>query len=95
VRALDPQTLRDARRVGTPLKLVTTLERTREGSVEAVVRPEPLAASDPLSIAEGTTLMVHFKLDVLPGLSLIAHGPNLQSTAYGMLADFINAEVRG
>ncbi len=39
----------------------------------------------------GTTLSLHFELDVLHGLTLTAHQPNLKSTAYGLLADFINA----
>jgi len=28
---------------------------------------------------------------MIPGLTITSHRPNLQSTAYGLLADFINA----
>jgi hypothetical protein len=28
---------------------------------------------------------------MIPGLTIVSHRPNLQSTAYGLLADFINA----
>jgi hypothetical protein len=37
---------------------------------------------------------VHFELDIMPGLTITSHRPNLQSTAYGLLADFINAVRR-
>jgi len=58
------------------------------------VRPEQLAPDDPFASIGGTTLALDFELDVLRGLTLVARQPNLKSTAYGMLADFINA-VRG
>jgi len=28
---------------------------------------------------------------MMPGLTIMSHRPNLQSTAYGLLADFVNA----
>jgi len=43
----------------------------------------------------GTSLAIHFELDTIPGLTIISHRPNLQSTAYGLLADFVNADRRG
>ena len=62
-----------------------------DGSVAASVRPEQIAPSDPFSSVRGTSLAVHFELDTIPGLTIVSHRPNLQSTAYGLLADFINA----
>ena len=64
-----------------------------DGSVTASVRPEQVALSDPLGGVRGTSLAIHFELDVIPGLTIVSHRPNLQSTAYGLLADFINAEA--
>jgi homoserine dehydrogenase len=32
---------------------------------------------------------MHFELDILPGLTIIEQDPGLETTAYGMLADFI------
>jgi homoserine dehydrogenase len=61
------------------------------GRVAAHVRPEQISSDDPLFMARGTSLAVQFKLDVLPGLILMSERPNLKSTAYGLLADFINA----
>jgi homoserine dehydrogenase len=59
--------------------------------VSASVQPEQLASTDPLSCVRGTSLAAHFELDMMPGLTVMSHRPNLQSTAYGLLADFINA----
>ncbi|HEX8456592.1 MAG TPA: hypothetical protein VF656_04655 [Pyrinomonadaceae bacterium] len=91
IRALAAERVRAARAAGRPYKLVSRAARTADGSIEARVRPEQIAADDPLSAASGTSLIIHFELDVLPGLTLTAHDPDLRSTAYGLLSDFINA----
>ena len=71
--------------------LVARARSDEGGRVAATVRPEQVASGEPFATVGGTTLSVHFELDVLPGLTLTAHRPNLKSTAYGLLADFINA----
>lgn len=91
VRGLNTKMLQAARAEGKPYKLVARAKATEEGSVVASVRPEQLAATDPLGNVRGTSLAVHFELDTMPGLTITSHRPNLQSTAYGLLADFINA----
>ncbi|HVF54610.1 MAG TPA: hypothetical protein VM934_00590 [Pyrinomonadaceae bacterium] len=91
IRNLDAAEVRAARASGTPLRLVARARRAEDGSLDAFVRPERIPRDDAFSTITGTSLMIRFELDVLPALSLIAHGPDLQSTAYGMLADFINA----
>ena len=91
IRGLDAQTLRAARAEGRPFKLVTRARVLPDGTVSAIVRPEQLSATDPLSGVRGTSLAAHFELDMMPGLTIMSHRPNLQSTAYGLLADFINA----
>jgi hypothetical protein len=55
------------------------------------VRAEQIAPDDPLAGASGTSLIINFELDILSGLTIAAHQPDLRSTAYGLLADFINA----
>jgi homoserine dehydrogenase len=94
IRGLDAETVRAARAAGTPFKLVARATRTADGRIVASVAPEQIANTDPLSTARRTTLMIDFHLDVLKGLTVTARDPNPKSTAYGMLADFINA-VRG
>jgi homoserine dehydrogenase len=91
IRALDPATLQIARGEGKPYKLLSRVTVNPDGSVAASVRPEQLAASDPFGGVRGTSLAIHFELDTIPGLTIVSHRPNLQSTAYGLLADFINA----
>jgi homoserine dehydrogenase len=91
IRGLDAQILRAARAEGRPFKLVTRARVLADGTVSASVRPEQLSATDPLSGVRGTSLAAHFELDMMPGLTIMSHRPNLQSTAYGLLADFINA----
>jgi homoserine dehydrogenase len=91
IRALDPATLQIARGEGKPYKLLSRVTVNPDGSVTASVRPEQLAASDPFGGVRGTSLAIHFELDTIPGLTIVSHRPNLQSTAYGLLADFINA----
>lgn len=90
IRGLNPQTLQAARAEGKPYKLLSRATVNPDGSVSASVRPEQIAAGDPLSTVRGTSLAVHFELDTIPGLTIVSHRPNLQSTAYGLLADFIN-----
>lgn len=91
IRALDPQTLQAARAEGKPYKLLSRATVNPDGTIAASVRPEQLAPGDPFSSVRGTSLAVHFELDTIPGLTIVSHRPNLQSTAYGLLADFINA----
>lgn len=91
IRGLTPRVLQAARAEGKPYKLVARAKFSEEGIVNPVVRPEQIALSEPLGSVRGTSLAVHFELDMMPGLTITSHRPNLQSTAYGLLADFINA----
>ncbi|HEX9919018.1 MAG TPA: hypothetical protein VGA87_07625 [Pyrinomonadaceae bacterium] len=91
IRGLNPESVRAARAAGRPYKLVSRAERTREGRIAARVCAEQLAAGDPLAAVNGTSLSIHLELDILPGLTLTAHQPDLRSTAYGLLSDFISA----
>ena len=91
IRGLDPTMLQMARSEGKPFKLVARAKVNDDNSVVASVRPEQIAMSEPLGGIRGTSLAVHFELDMIPGLTIISHRPNLQSTAYGLLADFVNA----
>jgi homoserine dehydrogenase len=91
IRGLSPAQVQAARADGRPFKLVARGRVTENGSLMATVRPEQIASGDPLGNVRGTSLAIHFELDMMPGLTITSHRPNLQSTAYGLLADFINA----
>lgn len=91
IRGLDSETVQAARAEGRPFKLLSRATVNADGSVTASVRPEQIGAGDPFGSVRGTSLAIHFELDTIPGLTVVSHRPNLQSTAYGLLADFINA----
>jgi homoserine dehydrogenase len=102
IRALQPANVQAARAEGRPFKLVARAKVTGDGNagklgeksggrIVATVRPEQIPVGDPLGNVRGTSLAIHFELDMMPGLTITSHRPNLQSTAYGLLADFINA----
>ncbi len=90
IRGLTVDQVRAARAAGTPLKLICRAERTPSG-VRASVRPERVPADDPLASVSGTSSLVHFELDVLPGLTIVEHNPGPETTAYGLLADLLRA----
>jgi homoserine dehydrogenase len=95
IRNLSTERLQAARAEGKPYKLVARAKLAENGSsLNASVKPEQVVFSDPLANVRGTSLAVHFELDMMPGLTVTSHRPSLQSTAYGLLADFINA-VKG
>lgn len=91
IRNLSTRMLQAARAEGKPYKLVARANFVDAKMGSASVRPEQMALTEPLGNVRGTSLAVHFELDMMPGLTITSHRPNLQSTAYGLLADFINA----
>jgi len=86
IRGLAPEAIRAARAEGRPYKLVCEADRKR-----ASVRPQQVPLSDPLANVNGTSSTVHFEMDTLSGLTLVEHNPGPDTTAYGLLADFVNA----
>jgi homoserine dehydrogenase len=90
IRGLKDVEVRAAQAVGRPFRLVSRARLDEAGRVSASVRPEQISARGPFASVAGTTLAIHYELDVLPGLTIIAHDPDLTSTAYGLLADFVN-----
>ena len=87
---LRTEMVQAARAEGKPYKLVCRAERQGQ-QVAASIRPEQVPLADPLASVSGTSSIVHFELDTLPGLTITEHDPTPETTAYGLLADFINA----
>ncbi len=94
IRGITPAMLADALRAGERWKLVCTARREPGGNLYARVAPERVPAGSPLYSIQGTSSYVQFELDVLPGLGIVESNPGPETTAYGLLADLINA-VRG
>jgi homoserine dehydrogenase len=90
IRKLTGDTVRAARRDGQPYKLVCRAARDGQ-KVRATIRPEQVPLTDPLAGVSGTSSLVHFETDVLTGLTITEHNPSPETTAYGLLADFVNA----
>ncbi|HYL14945.1 MAG TPA: homoserine dehydrogenase [Terriglobales bacterium] len=90
IRTLHAETVQEARKAGTPYKLVCRASLSN-GGVKASVRPERIPLHDPLAHVAGTSSIVYFQTDMFPGLAITEDNPGLESTAYGMLADFIRA----
>ena len=93
IGGLSGEVVRAARAAGKPYKLLCRAQRTNQGVV-ASVRPEQLLLADPLAWVAGTSSVVYFETDIFPGLAITETNPGVETTAYGMLADFIRAVSR-
>ena len=93
IREITPTLIAEALAAGERWKLVCDVRR-QDGCLAARVAPERVGPGSPLYSIEGTSSYVQFELDVLPGLGIVESNPGPETTAYGLLADLINA-VRG
>jgi homoserine dehydrogenase len=87
---LTMEHIKQATSLGKRWKLVCTARR-KGGEVYARVCPELVDANSPLYGVNGTSSIVTFETDVLPQLSIVEGNPGPETTAYGLLADFIHA----
>lgn len=90
IREIIPEKIAEAHAQGKRWKLVCRAER-RGNDIHASVNPEMVAPDSSLYNIEGTTSIVQFHTDVLGPLSVIGQDPGPHTTAYALLADFINA----
>ncbi len=90
IRGITQTQISEAHQLGHRWKLVC--ECTHHGDqLEARVAPEKVAPDSPFFSINGTSSYVQFELDVLPGLGIVETNPGPETTAYGLLADMINA----
>ncbi len=82
-----------AREAGKRWKLVCSAIRQGD-RVTAQVAPQLVSPDSALYGVEGTSSIVQFETDVLGTLAVREDNPSPDTTAYGLLADFLNA-VRG
>jgi homoserine dehydrogenase len=90
IRGITPAMLAGARRDGQRWKLVCSA-RLENGRLAARVAPEPVGPDSALFAINGTSSYVQFETDTLPGLGIVESNPGPETTAYGLLADFIAA----
>lgn len=92
IRSITPEMIASAVQQGKRWKLVCTA--LREGSqVSGRVAPQMVSPDSPLYSINGTSSYVQFETDVLPGLGIVESNPGPDTTAYGLLADMINALI--
>ncbi len=90
IRDIQAGDIQRAQEQGQRWKLVCYA--LREGdSVKAGVAPQMVPPTSPFFQVAGTTSIVQFETDVLGSLSVIETDPGPDTTAYGLLADFLNA----
>jgi homoserine dehydrogenase len=90
IRWLSPEMIVQAAQENRRWKLVCRA-KLRGERVEARVAPEKIPADSPLYSINGTSSYVQFDTDVLPGLGIVESNPSPTTTAYGLLADLVNA----
>lgn len=91
IRGITREQLREARKNGEAWRLVSRARRQPDGSIVASVAPERLKVDDTLAHVHGTSLLIAFETDIFKELIIGERDPGPEATAYGMLADFVNA----
>jgi homoserine dehydrogenase len=94
IRSISLREVQAAVQDGRRWKLVCQAERTPDG-MQASVQPELIGREDPLYNVMGTSSAVTFHSDVLGALTITEEDPGPHTTAYGLLADMLNAVVQG
>ena len=94
IRDLSATEVQQAMREGNRWKLVCRAER-ETGILTASVGPELVEAKSPLFSVNGTSSIIVFNTDVLPGLAIQESDPGPETTAYGLLADILNIVKAG
>jgi homoserine dehydrogenase len=90
IRGITRAEIERAQAQGKRWKLVCSAEREGD-EVRARVAPQMVGVDSPMYGVDGTTSIVQFETDVLGLLSVIESDPGPHTTAYGLLADFLNA----
>lgn len=90
IRHITPEMIQAALADGKRYKLICSAERDGE-KVIGRVAPELVPLTSPFYGLAGTTSMIEFKTDVLGDFAVTETDPGPQTTAYGLLADFIHA----
>ena len=90
IRDISLEKVRDALEKGERWKLICAAERV-DDRVVTQVKPVRVTSESPFYEITGTSSILQFKTDVLGKLSIIEQDPGPETTAYGCLADFVNA----
>jgi len=94
IRASHGERAQKALANGRRLKLVASATRTDSGSVNVVVEPIELPASDLLASLDGKANALVLETDVLGEIAVCQLEGNLTHTAYALLSDLITVRTR-
>ena len=89
IRGISSEMIAEAKAAGERYKLVCSAEYV-DGRIETKVAPQRVGPESPLYNVNGTSSYCQFQMDVLPGLGIRETDPGTDTTAYGLLADFLN-----
>ncbi len=90
IRGITQERVCTAAAAGKHIRLVARAER-RDGRVVASVGPEEISSDDPLAGGPPAGSVIHFELDTLHDLIIASGRQGPDTTAYGLLADFLSA----
>ena len=93
IRDITPEMIDQAKKLGRRWKLVCEAFKDQE-QIIARVAPELVTPDSPFYAVEGSSSIVEFHTDTLSSLTIVEGNPGPETTAYGLLADFINAVRR-
>lgn len=88
IRNISIGELRLAKTQGKRWKLLCRAERKGD-KVKASVQPEMVNGQSPFFSVNGTSSMVVFRTDCLPGLGVLESNPGPETTAFGLLSDLL------
>ncbi|MGB2964943.1 MAG: homoserine dehydrogenase [Anaerolineales bacterium] len=93
IRELTSGLIQDAKENGQRWKLVCFARRDKnhKNGIKAYVQPQKINPDSFLYHVDGTSSILEIESDVLGKLSLVEENPSTRTTAYGLLADFLNA----
>ena len=89
IRGVTPKMIAEAKAEGERWKLICAAERHGD-HIHASVAPQRVNPDSPFYSVNDTSSFCQFKLDVLPGLGILETDTEPDTTAYGLLADFLH-----
>jgi len=90
IREITADDITLAKSKGMRWKLICEA-RWIDDKLQKTVSPQMVGVESPFFGIDGTTSIVQIESDVLGKLSILEEDPGTHTTAYGMLADFLNA----
>ncbi|MBC8366511.1 homoserine dehydrogenase [bacterium] len=92
ITRLKPADIEMAKKGGKRWKLIGSVKRKKDGSIDASVRPVMLPLDDPLAGVMGPTNAVTFDTDLLGKVTVVGPGAGRIETGYSILTDLLAIE---